>query len=66
VSTTPKSKLIECREMLFAANQTLYVIGAALKDRKLAHMADAVTELASMLGDFSTSIDPLTDDRGEQ
>jgi hypothetical protein len=58
---TPQIKLIECREMLFAANQTLYVIAGVLKDREFAHMADAVTELASMLGDFSSSIDPLAD-----
>lgn len=63
MAVTPKSKLIECREMLFAASQNFYVIAGALKDREMPNMAETVFEFASMLADFSLSIDPLTDEQ---
>lgn len=50
-------KLIECREMLFAASQNLWTIVGVLRDREMKETASAVSDLASMLGDFSTSID---------
>jgi hypothetical protein len=59
VAPSPEAKLIECREMLFAASQTLYTIAAVLKDREMPATSSSANDLGSMLGEFSLSIEQV-------
>jgi hypothetical protein len=56
VAKSKDELLIECREMLFGASQSLYVVSAVLKDREMPTTASSVSDLAEMLGEFSGSL----------